>query len=461
MSHGPPRAFQALGYSSMRPTNLAPQSHHHPIPTSQQAFQALAATTAMPHTTLPLHNNHAQGLAASSAVAVGAAGGQGAPHSGPKPPGTSHESLYCNSCQSFRHVSYFYGERDLKYNVCDLCRSRDFQKRKHQMERYEMYEEQQRKYKQQARFSHQYQAQAQATSQQQQQQQPHPRSQQPPQHPSQASHGQHPHPSQQQPPQQYPSPQQQRPMHQLSPQFLQTQLQTPSSLALPRQSSQAVPPSPQIKNSPFSNSPISASSMIPTLQQSAQPLHTSSKPQFYTVTPMRPQSQIQSMHKQIVQPSMSLPLPIPQQLEPNQRPPKQPQPTQQPSPLPSHPQLSHELKRMSPIQPQQHQLAQSPSITEKAAPVMLPNASSVSTVMNASMIRSTSSPSTSHDRGSQEIISLERFVTALQQETEFDRKQYTVDINPLLISMGDKAGFTKLGRAICERILMGTTFNFR
>lgn len=71
--------------------------------------------------------------------------------------------------------------------------------------------------------------------------------------------------------------------------------------------------------------------------------------------------------------------------------------------------------------------------------------------------------STSRDKSQQrqEVLSLEMFVHALQQETEFDRKQYDVDIEPLIARMGEGAGFSQLGRGICEHVLTGTKFNFR
>jgi hypothetical protein len=65
------------------------------------------------------------------------------------------------------------------------------------------------------------------------------------------------------------------------------------------------------------------------------------------------------------------------------------------------------------------------------------------------------------EKASLDVIDLNTFVRELEQEIIFDRKQYHLDIVPLIDSMGEEAGFTQLGRGICERVLEGTKFNFR
>lgn len=75
--------------------------------------------------------------------------------------------------------------------------------------------------------------------------------------------------------------------------------------------------------------------------------------------------------------------------------------------------------------------------------------------------RSNSSNQYDDKTTSQAILSPNNFVLALQQESEFDRKQYVVDIQPLITELGKDAGFTQIGRAICDLILTGTKFNFR
>jgi hypothetical protein len=57
---------------------------------------------------------------------------------------------------------------------------------------------------------------------------------------------------------------------------------------------------------------------------------------------------------------------------------------------------------------------------------------------------------------------LDAFVLELKKETTmFDRKQFHLDIEPLIQSKGEAPGFTQLGRGICEYVLEGTKFNFR
>lgn len=289
MSHGPPRAYSSYSTIPNRMNNNPP------------SFQ-----------TSLISNNNNNGSTTS---------------------GSTQETLYCDSCQTFRHVSFF-NERDFKYNVCNICHSREIQKRKHQLERYEIYEEQQRTLKQ---------AKYQAI--------------------------------------QYP-----------------TQPPAPAPAPAPTSSTSNAPIT--LNNSPppsTSSSPATTSSSV---------MHTLNPSPKYTPT-MRNQSQLQSH----MQPSL-------------------------PS-LPSQPE--------SPTLPPQE--FNSKSLTPISNPIFdSPTPSS-----------SSSSKLTEKDS----TIDLDQFVKELEKETEFDRKQYQLDIEALMESLGENAGFTQLGRGICEKVLEGTTFNFR
>ncbi|KAG1147634.1 hypothetical protein G6F38_004076 [Rhizopus arrhizus] len=59
-----------------------------------------------------------------------------------------------------------------------------------------------------------------------------------------------------------------------------------------------------------------------------------------------------------------------------------------------------------------------------------------------------------------DLISLDEFVEELKKHVDFDRKLYHLDIQPLIEGMGSSAGFSQLGRGICEKVLEGTRFNF-
>ncbi|KAG0188308.1 hypothetical protein DFQ28_005105, partial [Apophysomyces sp. BC1034] len=360
----------------------------------------MTVTTTAPQSTTVMHSTHPNAVPPTVAVGAGAGGGaagQGGNGGGLMTAGPSQDTAMCESCRKLRHISYFHVERELKCNVCDYCRSHEIQKRKC-IEGMEVYEGPQRTFKQ-ARFS--------------------------------------PYQPQSTQPQ----------LHHLSPHSIQAQLHTPTPLGLPHQSPQQMSHPPLAKPSPPPPQP--PPSLPPTSMMSAMPQQQTSKPShLFAASPMRTQSQLQSHgHPQMMQPSMSLPLPLPPQEQIPQHQSLISHPSATPSPLP------HEAKQISPLQTQQQRRP-----TEKTMPVMLPAA--MAAASNGAN-RSTPSPSiSSNDKSNQDIISLDTFVGALQQETEFERKQYTVDITPLIINMGDNAGFTQLGRAICERILIGTKFNF-
>jgi hypothetical protein len=265
--------------------------------------------------------------------------------------------MYCDSCQTFRHVAFF-NERDFKYGICTLCQNREVQKRKQQLERYEIYEEQQRK---QARYQMQY-----ATA-----------PQLPPSHP------------------------------------IQSQIHSPISLGHTPASS------PQIKQS--------SPSIVPTLSSQINP----TKPLFSS--PMRNQTQMQSnLHQQMIQ---ALPTQDIQSATPS---------TGATASTSTAAVGGSTVTVTHPSLPPPTQTAP-PQRQEK--PIVMPTS-----IGRTSQLM---------DRQSQEVITFEVFVSLLERETEFDRKQYHLDISPLMETMGEGAGFTQLGRGICEHVLKGTKFNFR
>ncbi|KAI8148065.1 hypothetical protein BJV82DRAFT_315875 [Fennellomyces sp. T-0311] len=385
MSHGPPRAFQPHAY----PTPMPAPSHHRP-PMMNAHLQTMT-TVASAQPLSPAQHNQQATAAAAAAAAAAAVGGNNTSSSGGHMTG-SHDSIYCDGCQNVRPASYFPGERRLDYNVCEVCRSREMQKRKQQLERYsnDVYEESQRTFK----------------------------------------HNTRPPP----PFQQYQYAHQQPHMQHLSPQSLQQQqqhLQAPAPLRMPASS-------PQIKPT----LPLS-SSMIPGMQQVNKPLFPSSlRPQVHHVP-------------------VSLPLTLPQQQQQQQT----HHEFNQQSPLPSHPPppLAQPPPRQLHDSDQQMPIRMPVIENEKPqAPPPPPQTTTPTSTSTATTATTTNrSPSKQTDTSCQDILSPEAFVYALQQETEFERKQYVVDINPLIARLGSEAGFTQLGRAICEHILAGTKFNFR
>lgn len=401
MSHGPPRSFPSINYPTIPNNNIPRQQqvlNGQQQQQQQQNFGQALVTSTGPSPTLGHLGQSTPNVTASASNSPSNTSGGGT--RGITTPSSTHETLYCDSCQTFRHVSFF-NERDFKYNVCNICHTRELQKRKHQMERYEMYDEQQRTYKQ-GRYSQ--------PIQQQQQQQMYAT----------------------------PLPIQQPQLHSSAPINLggNSNNSSGSNHTSPLPPPQTIS-SPQIKQSP------PTSSMMLTLAQvnnntnnasntsastSASNNNTNNnKSHMFSNPAMRNQSQLQShMHSQ----QLMQPLPLPNQ--------------------DLHQALKHE-------------------------PIVLPSTTTSNTTTTSNMTTNTTTTNTvvtpapvthrtttsSAERASQDIINFETFVRELEKETEFDRKQYHLDIGPLMESMGEGAGFTQLGRGICEKVLEGTKFNFR
>lgn len=149
MSQGPSRAFSTQNYTTIPNVPIQPRQQQ------QLHMQRSALNTQQQQPYPQLMNG---GTSSSSNCAGTSTGtydpiGNGIGRSAATSNGIT-ESLYCDSCQTFRHVSVF-RERDFKYKMCNLCQTRDIQKKKHQMEGYEMYEEQQRSYKHSSRYQQQ------------------------------------------------------------------------------------------------------------------------------------------------------------------------------------------------------------------------------------------------------------------------------------------------------------------
>jgi hypothetical protein len=71
-----------------------------------------------------------------------------------------------------------------------------------------------------------------------------------------------------------------------------------------------------------------------------------------------------------------------------------------------------------------------------------------------------SMPSNTHNQAL-EVLSPDAFVEALHQSQNFERKQFAIAMAPIVAEVGSEAGFTQLGRAVCDRVLKGTGYNFR
>lgn len=128
MSQGPSRGFPSHNYSTIPQTSLPRQ----PVMNNQQSFQQTIMTSSPPTT---IGNSSASPNTRTMST----------------PNSAQQDKIFCDSCQTFRHVAYF-GEKDFKYNVCNLCHTREMQKRKHQMERYDAFDDQQQRNYKQARY---------------------------------------------------------------------------------------------------------------------------------------------------------------------------------------------------------------------------------------------------------------------------------------------------------------------
>ena len=383
MSHGPPRTFQSQAYSTLQ-TNPIPRQQ---AIAGQQVFQHALVTTGPSATINQLgqnNNNSTNGTTSNN----------GSPSSisntGSK---ATNAKIYCDSCQTFRH-SNFFNDTEFKYNVCNICHNREMQKRKHQLERYEIYEEQ-RSYKQ-ARFT---------------------------------------------------SPQQSHL------QYTQQQITAPINMNNNNSSnansnsggggnsggsthtSSLTPPqtipSPQIKQSPPASSILLPQQQINSNNNGNT--NNTNNGNMFTNASMRNPSQLQShlQAQQAMQSAISLPLPNHTSTEKDQNNTKT-----MPLNLPS----TNVISPNALATPQPTHSTSSPTTT-----IIHHRANSSSAVEKASL----------------DVIDFPTFVRELEKETVFDRKQYHLDIIPLMDSMGENAGFTQLGRGICERVLEGTKFNFR
>ncbi|KAI9317856.1 hypothetical protein BX666DRAFT_1932033 [Dichotomocladium elegans] len=226
----------------------------------------------------------------------------------------------------------------------------------------------------------------------------------------------------------------------MSPHPIHTQLQEPTSIRVSHYS-----PSPQAKASPPSLPPSTIMTGLPQQQINKPP----------SVFPMRPPQL--HLPSQI---SSSMPLTLPQDTQHQHF-------QSQPSPLPSHsrshlPSVAQERKGI----PSSAAANASTESIISERPTMSPERTKTiggrEKFFGTNQSKAQNESHTKTDKhGQQELLSPEAFIFALQQETEFDKKQYAVDISPLISQLGREAGFTQLGRAICEHILAGTKFNFR
>ncbi|KAF1801144.1 hypothetical protein FB192DRAFT_1384317 [Mucor lusitanicus] len=190
----------------------------------------------------------------------------------------------------------------------------------------------------------------------------------------------------------------------------------------------------------------------------------SSKSNMFTNSTMRNQSQLQPhMHsQQVMSSTISLPLPNQQQQQ------QSPDLHQIPPSQIKHESLLHRLDKSTTIV-NTNLPNPLPPTSSSSTPITLPSTSLSQPTPSATTSATALTPpvthhkntSTSAERAAQEVIDLGTFVRELEGETEFDRKQYHLDIGPLMESMGENPGFTQLGRGICERVLEGTKFNFR
>ncbi|KAI7863965.1 hypothetical protein BDF14DRAFT_1998088 [Spinellus fusiger] len=137
MSHRPPREYQPLGYSQL-PTSTLGQPHRQSV-MNQQAFQQ-AMTGASPASMPAAHS------ANSSQPTVVTVASNSTSTAVSHSPSGSIQNNQCDNCHALHSVQY-QNERGLKYNLCDTCRSQELTKRKSQMDRYDMYDEQQNSYK--------------------------------------------------------------------------------------------------------------------------------------------------------------------------------------------------------------------------------------------------------------------------------------------------------------------------
>ncbi|KAI9247633.1 hypothetical protein BY458DRAFT_527075 [Sporodiniella umbellata] len=352
MSIGPHRP--SFGFSTIPSTpNSLPRQHMMNTPTFQQVMTLVPSPNASINTPNSSHTNNSSS-------------GNSVPTSRQNGPGGATQTMYCDNCQTFRHISFFQ-DKSYKYSVCRLCDEREIQKRMVNKERYEQYEEQQKNLKQTR----------------------------------------------------YPMPQ----------------------CSFP-QTSQAPPPV-------FSGV-----------------ANTSTSP-----VPQAPSAQL----------SIQLPQ-MPITLGGNHSPANLPPPSNLAAPTNNSNNNSHLSPQMNTssgmilgmnINGNKQPLFSTPANkTTASAGNASSNTTSTNnnhTIRNDSLpMHPPSNPATLRMRSANrtsssshvDLISLGEFVEELKKQVDFDRKLFHLDIQPLIEVMGPLAGFSQLGRGICEKVLEGTRFNF-
>jgi hypothetical protein len=408
MSQGPSRAFPTQNYTAIPNVPIQPrqqqqlQMQHSTLNNQHQPYPQLMNGVRNSTPISPTSNNTSNNINNTYSPNNNSIG---------RATTSTMDSLYCDSCQTFRHISFFH-ERDFKYKVCNLCQTRDIQKKKHQMEKYEMYEEQQRNYKHPTRYQQQIQY---------NQQQLH--SSSTPINLNSGSNGGNSSP-----------------------------LPPPQSISSSPQIIKQSPPTAHIINSNSQPHLYNSNSSPPS------PTTNTTTPIIIAATrnPMRNQPHIQQ--QSIQSSTISLPLPTPPQQDIHQIPSNQPR-------------QDNLLNRLDKAQATSASNNNTASLSLPSTNIITPIRTAISSASIANppaSAPSISNPPTTHhkssttaERATLDVLSLDAFVQKLEKETHFDRKQYHLDITTLIESIDGSPSFTQLGRAICGKILEGTKFNFR
>ncbi|ORE08209.1 hypothetical protein BCV72DRAFT_324242 [Rhizopus microsporus var. microsporus] len=397
MSLGPHRT--PYGFSAMSSTsNSLPRQHVMNAPTFQQVMTIVPAPNPP---TLPTHhnsnnsnnnnnnnnnsnNNNNNGTANNNASITRHATA-----------GTTPQNLYCDNCQTFRHVAFFQ-EKEYKYKVCKMCSERELQKRLYNKERYEQYEEQQKNLKHNRYSIHQHQQRQQQTYSVQT---------------ATSVYAQ---------------------QAQISPHYANNNNTAANPTPAPSTSSQIPIQLPQMPiglggGNGSANLPPPPNLATPTNSNNASPQISTPSSSMMLGINMKGNS---SSNKQHAFPTVAI--------LPNSN-----------NTSTTNNNNSSNNGRHDQQQLHMHQVIQ-PSLP-------LPNPS-IATQRNRTSNRAASNASIATNVN---LISLDEFVEELKRHIDFDRKLYHIDIQSLIESMGPSAGFTQLGRKICEKVLEGTKFNFR
>ncbi|KAI8366447.1 hypothetical protein EDC96DRAFT_166465 [Choanephora cucurbitarum] len=437
MSHGPSRAYPSHSYSAMSPNTMARQQ----VMSSPQSFQQIVASSSpnLGNMGSPSSNSNPN-VVATSANAVAnspvstrtisnrlqaskspTSNASAAPSNSSKSTSggalSAQDKLYCDSCQTFRSIDIFV-KKDHTYNVCRICQNREMQKKKQHAERFEVFEEQQQRNKQQ-RFI------------------------------------------------QYTAPSSSQQQQALSPTLLNNSNNNTSNKSNLNNNNHHTSSNATTGNntmnshvfSPLAHSASSSNSGNNTDTSSNTPSHIKSSSTAsgsnhtrhnndkHVYTTINSMPQVQShLPPQTMQSSISLPMPT-QQQEMQQM---------------KNEAFIHRLEKSNMMNNTQNSTNPMTSIMPATS------VTSTSNALGSSVDRNGTNTITTHhkasaalERASQTVISLEAFVHELERESEFDRKTYHLNIQPLIIRLGSNPGFTQLGRAICEHVLEGTKFNFR